>query len=194
MPTGGHCDRRARVEEGLAAIASYPAVIKADGLAAGKGVVIAADEARGRARRSWRCSRSGASATHAGRWSRSSSTGDELSRARAVRRRARAAARRRRRTTSASATATPAPTPAAWARSRRSPEIHDPAARGDRRDRPPAGARRAARPRHAVPRRPLRRAHADRRRAARARVQRPLRRPRDAGRAAAPALATCSTC
>jgi len=32
------------VEQGLAAIARYPAVIKADGLAAGKGVVIAADE------------------------------------------------------------------------------------------------------------------------------------------------------
>jgi phosphoribosylamine--glycine ligase len=40
---------RARgVEEGLAAIASYPAVLKADGLAAGKGVVIAADEAAAR--------------------------------------------------------------------------------------------------------------------------------------------------
>jgi phosphoribosylamine--glycine ligase len=32
------------VEQGLAAITSYPAVLKADGLAAGKGVVIAADE------------------------------------------------------------------------------------------------------------------------------------------------------
>jgi phosphoribosylamine--glycine ligase len=38
---------RARtVPEGLAAIQSYPAVLKADGLAAGKGVVIAADEAQ----------------------------------------------------------------------------------------------------------------------------------------------------
>jgi phosphoribosylamine---glycine ligase len=37
------------VEDGLAAVSGYPAVIKADGLAAGKGVVIAAgeDEARG---------------------------------------------------------------------------------------------------------------------------------------------------
>ncbi|HYM58683.1 MAG TPA: phosphoribosylamine--glycine ligase [Solirubrobacteraceae bacterium] len=33
------------VQEGLDAISSYPAVIKSDGLAAGKGVVIAADEA-----------------------------------------------------------------------------------------------------------------------------------------------------
>jgi phosphoribosylamine--glycine ligase len=37
------------VDEGLAAVTAYPAVIKADGLAAGKGVVIAADEAAARA-------------------------------------------------------------------------------------------------------------------------------------------------
>lgn len=37
------------VEEGMAAIDRYPTVIKADGLAAGKGVVIAADEAQARA-------------------------------------------------------------------------------------------------------------------------------------------------
>ncbi|HEX4035094.1 MAG TPA: phosphoribosylamine--glycine ligase [Solirubrobacteraceae bacterium] len=36
------------VAEGLEAIVSYPAVLKADGLAAGKGVVIAADEAAAR--------------------------------------------------------------------------------------------------------------------------------------------------
>ena len=36
------------VDDGLAAIAGYPVVIKADGLAAGKGVVIAADEAQAR--------------------------------------------------------------------------------------------------------------------------------------------------
>ena len=41
--------RRARSTDGLAAITGYPAVIKADGLAAGKGVVIAADEAEARA-------------------------------------------------------------------------------------------------------------------------------------------------
>jgi phosphoribosylamine---glycine ligase len=37
------------VEDGLAAVSGYPAVLKADGLAAGKGVVIAADEAEARA-------------------------------------------------------------------------------------------------------------------------------------------------
>ncbi|MFL5818568.1 MAG: phosphoribosylamine--glycine ligase [Conexibacter sp.] len=37
------------VEQGMAAIERYPVVVKADGLAAGKGVVIAADEAEARA-------------------------------------------------------------------------------------------------------------------------------------------------
>ena len=37
------------VEDGLAAISSYPVALKADGLAAGKGVVIAADEDEARA-------------------------------------------------------------------------------------------------------------------------------------------------
>jgi phosphoribosylamine--glycine ligase len=37
------------VDAGLAAVARYPVVLKADGLAAGKGVVIAADEAEARA-------------------------------------------------------------------------------------------------------------------------------------------------
>jgi phosphoribosylamine--glycine ligase len=36
------------VDDGMAAIGSYPVVIKADGLAAGKGVVVAADEAAAR--------------------------------------------------------------------------------------------------------------------------------------------------
>src|SRR5215210_3990237 len=44
VPTGGHSVVRT-VADGLAAIEDYPAVIKADGLAAGKGVVIATDEA-----------------------------------------------------------------------------------------------------------------------------------------------------
>ena len=44
VPTGRHRVVRT-VAEGLEAIDAYPAVIKADGLAAGKGVVIAQDEA-----------------------------------------------------------------------------------------------------------------------------------------------------
>ena len=47
VPTAAHRVVRT-VEEGLQAIDSYPAVVKSDGLAAGKGVVIAADEAEAR--------------------------------------------------------------------------------------------------------------------------------------------------
>ncbi len=48
VPTAGHSTVQT-VRDGLAAISSYPAVIKFDGLAAGKGVVIAADPAQARA-------------------------------------------------------------------------------------------------------------------------------------------------
>jgi phosphoribosylamine--glycine ligase len=47
VPTAAWTRARS-VEEGLAAIGSYPTVLKADGLAAGKGVVIAPDEAAAR--------------------------------------------------------------------------------------------------------------------------------------------------
>jgi phosphoribosylamine--glycine ligase len=48
VPTAAHRVVES-VEDGMAAIAGYPAVIKADGLAAGKGVVIAAREEEARA-------------------------------------------------------------------------------------------------------------------------------------------------
>ncbi len=48
VPTGGWTTALS-VEQAIAAVRGYPAVIKFDGLAAGKGVVIAADEAEARA-------------------------------------------------------------------------------------------------------------------------------------------------
>lgn len=48
VPTGGHSVVTS-VDEGLHAIRSYPAVVKFDGLAAGKGVIIAADRSEAEA-------------------------------------------------------------------------------------------------------------------------------------------------
>ena len=65
------------------------------------------------------------------------------------------------------------------------PAIGEDAGAGARGDRAPARAGRASPPRDRVPRRPLRRADADRQRAEGARVQRALRRSGDAGDPAA---------
>ena len=78
-------------------------------------------------------------------------------------------------------------TPAAWAATRRS-RASRPTRSSRSSTRPPAGRRGDGAARDALPRRPLRRADDDRRRAQGARVQHPLRRPRDAGGAAAAAL------
>ena len=87
------------------------------------------------------------------------------------------------RTSSASATATPAPTPAAWARIRR---CLGPGRPGRARSWRPWSQPTLAemrRPRHPVLRRAVRRPRADRRGAEGHRVQLPLRRPGDPGRA-----------
>ena len=120
VPTASHAVLRSR-EEALEhlARASYPAVLKADGLAAGKGVIIAATEAEAREavevffveralrRRPRSCSRSTSRARSSRCW-RSAT--------------ARTSCRwPRRRTTSGSSTATRARTPAAWAATRRCP-------------------------------------------------------------------------
>ena len=185
------CTTREEALEQLAC-ASYPAVLKADALAAGKGVIICRGRARARAPPSTSSSPSGASATP--RWcSRSSS------RARSSRcsRCATASARsrwRRRRTTSGSSTATRARTPAGWAATRPCPAstrehaealaraVHQPIV---------DELRRRGTPFHGVLYAGLMMTAG---RPEGARVQLPLRRPRDAGGAAAPALRPARRC
>ncbi len=140
-----------------------PIVVKADGLAAGKGVVVAATEAEaaGRDRR-----HHGRPHLRRGRRRRGDRGMPDRRRGlalRAVRRRRTRCCSARRRTTSGSATAIPAPTPAAWAAYAPTPMF--PAGAGTRGDgaHHPPGAGRDGAPRHAVPRHPVRRPDADRR-------------------------------
>ena len=173
----------ATVEDGLEAIGGrYPAVLKYDGLAAGKGVVIADDEdAARRALEDFLVHRSFGDGQV---FVEEHLTGEELSLLalcdgeRAI---PMAPAQDFKRigdgdvgpNTGGMGSYSPVPGAARRARALRR--------------RAPAARRRAAQAGDAVPRRPLRRAHAHARRAARHRVQRPLRRPGDAGRPPAPA-------
>ncbi len=186
VPTASHVLFRTREEaaEHLAC-ASYPAVLKADVLAAGKGVIIAADEREARAgarrllrRAALRRDRGGARGVPRGRGALA---------ARALRRRARRPAR-------------PGAGLQAHLRRRRGPEhgrdgellaragLRRRARAGAGRARPPADRRRAAPARHALPRRALRGPDDGPVGTEGARVQRALRRPGDAGRPAAAAL------
>ena len=96
-----------------------PIVVKADGLAAGKGVVDRRDAGAGRRRRRRPASPATFGAAGAEVVIEEFLEGEEASFFALVDGSARAAARHAPRTTSASSTATPAPTPAAWAPTRR---------------------------------------------------------------------------
>ena len=171
--------RSRRVEEALDALGA-PHVVKDDGLAAGKGVVVTddRDEALEHAR-ACLAKPDGAVVVE-----------EYLVRSRGVallplRRHGCRAAQPPHRTSSGWGTATPARTPVAWGRT--APLDWAPTGLGGRRRGPggPAGRRRDAPTGDAVRRGALRRAGAHPARSARHRVQRPVRGPRDAGRARA---------
>ena len=187
VPTASHVMFRDR-EEAAAhlACASYPAVLKADVLAAGKGVIIAKDEREARAALDvfFGEKRFGETEVVLEEFLE----GEELSLLalcdgeRAV---PLAPAQDYKRIFDGDE----GPNTGGMGSYSPVPGIDSRARAGDRRAGPPADRGRAAPPRHALPRRALRRADdgAGRERQG-ARVQRPLRRPRDAGGAAAAAL------
>ena len=101
-----------------------PVVIKADGLAAGKGVIIAETAAEARAPRSTTCSTAASARAGEAVVIEEFMEGEEVSFFALDRRRDRGARSAPPRTTSASATATPAPIPAAWAPTARRVDLH----------------------------------------------------------------------
>ena len=181
---------RRRVEQ--LACASYPAVLKADGLAAGKGVIIAADRGRGPrgGRRLLRRARASATTEVV---LEEYLEGEELSLLalcdgeNVV---PLAPAQDYKRIFDGDE----GPNTGGMGSYSPVPGFEPRAARGDRRRASTGRSSTCMRaPRHAVPRRALRGADDHRRRAQGARVQLPLRRPGDPGGAAAPAHATCSS-
>ena len=134
-----------------------PIVVKADGLAAGKGVVVAATVAEAEAAISDFMEARHARRGRRARRDRGVPRGRGGQPVRALRRARRDSARRRAGPQARRATATPGRTPAAWARIRpppASPPARERAAMDGHR---PPGAGGDGAPRHAVPRRPLRR-------------------------------------
>ncbi len=171
------------VEGGLSSITSYPAVIKADGLAAGKGVVIAADEPEARLALEDMLvtQRFGDVPVVVEEYL----MGVELSLLALCDGESAlplAPARDFKRIGEGDA----GPNTGGMGAYSPVEEVDAALVEDDPRQGAPARGRGAREPRHAVPRRPLRRPDAHRRRLQGARVQRPLRRSRDAGRAPAP--------
>ena len=193
VPTAAYTGRDRHPQAGMDARSSgYPAVIKADGLAAGKGVIIAADEEQARDALDQLLVERQVRHRAGGRRGVPRRRGAVA--AGALRRRERACRSPPPRTTSGSSTATRGPNTGGMGSYSPVPAVDDARGPGDLRRGPPAGARRARAAGDPVPGRALRRADDDRGRPPGARVQRPLRRSRDAGDPAAAALRPARRC